>query len=324
MSKNMDRLLIIKNKILSGGKINRDDVSLLLKANKENLYDAADEIRRSFMGDKFDLCSIVNARSGKCSEDCKWCAQSAHYNTSVKTYDIVDKETAVSLAHKNADYGVNKYSFVTSGRALSDENIDKLCNYVKEINAGIDIKVCASMGLLSKSQLRRLKDAGVVRYHCNIETSPNNFPNLCKTHTMEDKIETIKAAQEIGMDVCSGGIIGMGESMNDRVDMAFMLRNLNIKSIPINILNPISGTPLESAGKLSTDEVLTTIALFRFINPDAWIRFAGGRTLIADIQDRAMKCGVNAAITGDLLTTTGATVREDIERIKSLGFKITK
>lgn len=313
----------IKSNIIAGGKVNKEDIDILLNLkDKESLYKAADEIRIAFMGNKFDLCSIINAKSGKCSEDCKWCAQSAHYKTSVNVYDLVDKETSLKLAQQNADYGVNKYSFVTSGRALADNHIDKLCEYIKYVDSKVDIKLCASMGLLNKEQLLKLKEAGVVRYHCNLETAPSYFSKLCTSHTIDDKIKTIKAAQEIGMDVCSGGIIGMGEKMEDRIEMAFLLRDLNIKSIPINILNPISGTPLENSEKLTDDDILTTIAIFRFINPDAWIRFAGGRNLINSIQDKAMRSGVNAAITGDLLTTTGATVKEDIERIKALGFKI--
>ena len=178
------------------------------------------------------------------------------------------------------------------------------------------------MGLLNEEKLQKLKDAGVVRYHCNVETSANNFSKLCTTHTLEDKIKTIKLCQKLGLEVCSGGIIGMGETMEDRIEMAIMLRELGIKSIPINILNPIPGTPLENSKKLTNEEVLMSIAIFRIINPDAWIRFAGGRLLISDIQDKALKCGVNAAITGDLLTTTGATVLEDIKKIKDSGFTI--
>jgi biotin synthase len=321
----MSRIEDIKNIVLNGELISKEEVKDLLEvSDKESLYKAANEIRIKFMEDKFDLCSIINAKSGKCSENCKWCAQSAHYKTSINTYDIVEKDIALKLARQNAEYGVNKYSFVTSGRALSDRNIDILCQYIEEIDNKVDINICASMGLLSKTQLMKLKEAGVVRYHCNIETAPSYFNDLCTSHTTEDKIETIKAAQEVGMDVCSGGIIGMGETMEQRIEMAFLLRDLNIKSIPINILNPIPGTPLENADRLSDDDILTTIAIFRFINPDAWIRFAGGRNLINNIQDKAMQAGVNAAITGDLLTTTGATVKEDIERIKALGFKIIK
>lgn len=315
----------LKEKVIAGYKITKDEAIVLAGSNNtEVLCEIANEVRETFMGNEFDLCSIINAKSGKCSENCKWCAQSSHFKTNVNTYDLVDKQTAVDLAKQNADYGVNKYSFVTSGKALSNKDIDVLCDYIQEVDKTAEIKVCASMGLLDEARLSQLKAAGVRRYHCNIETSPKNFAKLCTTHTLDDKIETIKACQKLGMEVCSGGIIGMGETMEDRIDMAFLLRDLNIKSIPINILNPIPGTPLEDSAKLTDNEILTTIALFRIINPDAWLRFAGGRLLIADIQDKALRSGVNAAITGDLLTTTGATVREDIKRIKATGFSILK
>jgi len=315
----------LKEKVIAGYKITRDEAIVLAGSNNtEVLCEIANEIRETLMGNEFDLCSIINAKSGKCSENCKWCAQSSHFKTNVNTYDLVDKQTAVDLAKQNADYGVNKYSFVTSGKALSNKDLDVLCDYIQEVDKTAEIKVCASMGLLDEARLSQLKAAGVRRYHCNIETSPKNFEKLCTTHTLEDKIETIKACQKLGMEVCSGGIIGMGETVEDRIDMALLLRDLGIKSIPINILNPIPGTPLEDSAKLTDNEILTTIAIFRIINPDAWLRFAGGRLLIADIQDKALRSGVNAAITGDLLTTTGATVREDIKRIKATGFTILK
>jgi biotin synthase len=315
----------LKDKVIAGHRITKEDALILADSkNKEVLYEVANDIREKLMGDVFDLCSIINAKSGKCSENCKWCAQSSHFKTQVNTYDLVDKKTAVDLAHQNAEYGVNRYSFVTSGKAVSNKDLDTLCEYIEEVDKSEDIKVCASMGLLDEARLKKLQASGVLRYHCNIETSPRNFKNLCTTHTLEDKIKTIKTCQDLGLEVCSGGIIGMGETMEDRIDMAIMLRDLGIKSIPINILNPIPGTPLEDSAKLTNEDILTTIALFRIINPTAWLRFAGGRLLIADIQEKAMKTGVNAAITGDLLTTTGATVLEDIKRIKDTGFTILK
>ena len=177
------------------------------------------------------------------------------------------------------------------------------------------------MGLLKKAQLQKLMDAGITRYHCNLESSADYFGTLCTSHTPADKIETIRAAQEIGMEVCSGGIIGMGESMEGRIDLALMLRELGIKSIPINILNPIPGTPLEGTARLEDEEILTTIALFRFIQPDAYLRFAGGRMLISHLETEAIQAGINAAIVGDLLTTLGSKVKEDMEKVKALGFE---
>ncbi len=314
---------ILKEKVLKGGRISREEAMFLSRqVPKQELYKAAGEIRDHKMGKRFDTCSIVNARSGRCSEDCKWCAQSARFKTRIGEYELVDERTCLELAHLNAEYKVNKFSFVTSGKALSDRNIDILCHYARKIGQETGIKLCASMGLLNKAQLQKLIDAGITRYHCNLESSADFFPSLCSTHTTEDKLETIRAAREVGMEICSGGIIGMGESMEDRISLAFMLCDLKIKSIPINILNPIPGTPLEGTLPLSDDEILTTIALFRFINPDAWLRFAGGRLLIAHIESAAIGAGINAAIVGDLLTTVGSKVKEDMAKVQELGFTI--
>lgn len=314
---------ILKEKILNGGQISREEAILLGNiADKQALYLAAGEIRDKLVGKRFDTCSIINARSGRCSENCKWCAQSAVFKTNIEEYELIDEQTCLDLAELNAEYGVDKFSFVTSGRALSDKNLDRICEYACKIRAHADIHLCASMGLLKKNQLQKLLDAGIKRYHCNLETSPEYFSALCTTHTTTDKIETIRTAQEIGMEVCSGGIIGMGENMEDRIDLAFTLKELGIKSVPINVLNPIPGTPLENALPLSDEEVLTTIALFRFILPDAYLRFAGGRMLIAHIETKAIQAGINAAIVGDLLTTVGSKVKEDMEKVKKMGFTL--
>lgn len=262
----------------------------------------------------------MNARSGRCSENCKWCAQSAVFKTHVQEYELIDEDSCVELARLNAKYKVNKFSFVTSGRSLSDKNIDRLCGYARRIKGEMEINLCASMGLLNKEQLRKLKEAGIMRYHCNLESSRRFFATLCSSHTIDEKIQTIRYAQELGMEVCSGGIIGMGETMEDRVDLALTVRELGVKSIPMNVLNPIPGTPLEGTAPLADEEVLTTVAVFRFINPDAFLRFAGGRVLIAHIEEEAIRAGSNSAILGDMLTTVGSKVMEDMEKVKRMGF----
>ncbi len=313
----------LKKKVLSGGQITREEALLLNSGqDKQSLYAAAGEIRDKMVGRHFDTCSIINARSGRCSENCKWCAQSAVFKTNIEEYELVDEETCMKMARLNNEYGVDKFSFVTSGKALSDRNIARLCEYAVKIGKQSGLNLCASMGLLKKEQLQKLMDAGIRRYHCNLETSPRYFGELCSTHSVDDKIATIRAAQEIGMEICSGGIIGMGETMEDRIELALTIRDLGIKSIPINVLNPIPGTPLEHAAPLSDTEVLTTIAIFRFIHPDAYLRFAGGRMLIAHIETEAIAAGINAAIVGDLLTTVGSKVKEDMKKVKDLGFTI--
>ncbi len=313
----------LKDKILSGYLVKFSDCEFLLKETKvHELSEIANEIRAHFTGNYFDLCSITNAKSGQCTEDCKWCAQSKSYSSGVETYEMIDAKIAVKQAVENSQQGVHKYSLVTSGKQISDKNLTQLISIYKQIAKKSDIHLCASMGLLSESQLVRLKDAGIAHYHCNLETSRSFFSNLCSTHSYDDKIETIKTAQKIGLDVCSGGIIGMGETMEQRMELAFELREIGVKSIPINVLMPIDGTPLAATTKLSDDEILRTLAIFRIINPDALIRFAGGRVQMKHIENQALKSGVNAALVGNLLTTVGSDIKQDLKTFGDAGFNL--
>ena len=323
MSKN--QIENIKNRIISGGEITFTEAIELSRTKEiDFLCQAANEIRQHFTGNFMDLCSITNARSGKCTENCKWCSQSAFHKTDIEIYDLIDKQEALKQARNNYKKGVHKFSLVTSGKTVSDAILDKLLDIYSDIKKEMDIHLCASMGLLNKSQLKKLKDAGIVHYHCNLETAPSFFSDLCSTHTIEEKLETIKLAKEVGLEICSGGIVGMGETMEQRIELAFELRKIGAKSIPLNFLNPIKGTALENTKPLTDDEVMITIALFRFINPDAQIRFAGGRNMISHLEDKALKSGINASLVGDLLTTVGKNIDEDLENFKKLGFNTNK
>ncbi|MDR1762104.1 MAG: biotin synthase BioB [Bacteroidales bacterium] len=314
----------ICTEIKSGTQITYEAACELARtANKQELYDAANEIRTHFCGNDFHLCSITNAKSGLCSENCKWCSQSAHNKSNVDIYDCIDKDTAVAQALNNHKAGVHSHSLVTSGRQATPQTLDACVGIFEDIAQQSSVNLCASMGLLNKEQLQALQKAGVKRYHCNLETAPSFFAQLCSTHTIDEKIETIRAAQSIGMEVCSGGIIGMGETMEQRIELAYALRDLGILSIPLNILNPIAGTPLYGISPLTDEEILTTIALFRLINPKAQVRFAGGRLAIRHIQEKALKAGINASITGDYLTTNGAQICDDVRNFKAAGFAIT-
>ncbi len=317
---------ICKQKVLDGIGLSYDEALDLSKTNdKEALYKAADEIREYFCGNIIDLCSITNAKSGACSQDCKWCSQSARHKTNIEEYEIVDKEATVKEALENAAKGVKRHSLVTSGRRVNNKTLDKLIPIYKEIKEKSNISLCASMGLIDEQQLNRLKtEVGIEHYHCNLETAPSFFTNVCTTHTIEEKIETIKSAKKLGLGVCSGGIIGMGETMGHRVELAVTLRDLGVQSIPINILMPVEGTPLQNAKPLSEEEILTTIAIFRFVNPKANLRFAGGRLQIKHFQHKALHAGINAALTGDYLTTTGSDIDEDIRDFTNSGFAIDK
>lgn len=312
----------IENQIIGGENISQEVARKIQKEwSTEQLCETANTIRQHFMGNSIDLCSIMNARSGKCSENCKWCSQSAHHNSKIEIYPLVSEQEALRHALDNHNKGVGRFSLVTSGRTMSDRDIDKAVAIYKAIAAECSIYMCASMGLLNKEQLLKLRECGVGHYHCNIETAPSYFPTLCTTHTFEEKLQTIKWAQEVGLKICSGGIIGMGETMEQRIEMAFALRQIGVVSIPINILNPIPGTPMEGTAQLSDDEILRTFAMFRLINPRAHIRFAGGRNQIAHIQDKALKSGVSAALVGDLLTTIGSNIEQDKELFKRCGFE---
>lgn len=315
----------LADEIIAGRRISRqDDLNMFLTCNLRELCEGADRIREHFIGDKVDLCSIINGRSGKCPEDCKYCAQSAHNRTSCEIYDFLPEEKIVDACKLNESEGVDRFSIVTSGRALNGEEFEKAIHAYETMHAECKIDLCASMGFLNAEQLHRLHEAGVTSYHHNIETSRRNFPNICTTHTYEQKIETLKLVKEEGMCACSGGIIGMGETWEDRLDMAISLAELGIDSIPINALMPIEGTPLENQPHLTEDEILRTIAFFRYINPEANIRLAAGRALLTNDGESAFQSGASATITGNMLTTAAcATIRSDKQMLESLGRDVT-
>ena len=282
----MSRTLI--SYIKEGRKVTLETVlKIAHETETDELYRAAAEITESCAPRKFDLCSIINAKSGRCPEDCKWCAQSAHY------------------------------------RKLSDREVDEVCSRVRYLRGKYGLSFCASLGLLSEESLRKLYEAGVTRYHCNLEAAPSFFPTLCTTHTQQQKIQTLEAARRVGMDICSGGIIGMGESEEQRIELAFTLKQLQVQSIPLNLLSPIPGTPLENIPPISEEDILRCIALFRLIHPAVYLRFAGGRARLSrQAVLEAMRIGINSAIAGDLLTTVGSKVAEDQELIKQAGYEL--
>lgn len=303
----------VKARLLQGGNISREEADIIVReAELNELCDAANEICRHFHGDTVDSCSIVNARSGNCGEDCKWCAQATRHNTGCETYRFLSEEETIEAARHNEREGIKRFSLVTSGRAVTDRDLDKFCDIYARLDAETALYLCASMGLLNREQLERLKKAGVKRYHCNMETSSEYFRTLCTTHTPEDKKNTIKAAKEAGMAVCSGGIIGMGETMDQRLDFAFELADLGVDSVPINILDPIPGTPLEGTPLISEEEIIRTAAMFRLILPQVSIRFAGGRMRLSqESMLRMLTGGVNGVLMGDMLTTVSNTIAQD-------------
>lgn len=313
----------LKEKVFRGEAITREEAIALADAPLQELTQAADEIRKTMCGNGFDICTIINGKCGRCSEDCKYCAQSVHYHTScTESYPLLSTEELLEGARYNAERGVLRYSIVTSGRRLSDREVDQVCESIRVIKNEVNIEVCVSFGLLPESAFRKIKDTGASRVHCNLESSARYFPEVCTTHTYEEKIETLKAARRARLSICSGGILGLGETMEDRIDMVLTARELGVRSIPMNLLNPIPGTPYEHNKPLTNDEACRCAAIFRFLIPDGSIRLAGGRGLVGDKGEECFRSGANAAISGDMLTTAGITIETDMELLKKIGFEV--
>lgn len=298
-------------------------IALSSALSDDELFNEATLLTHAFASRTFDMCSIVNAKSGRCPEDCKWCSQSAHYETECTVFDCISEAECLRHAHANEAQGIKRFSIVMSGRTADAQTLAQVCDRVRAIRRETSLHVCASLGLLDQASLAQLFEAGVTRYHCNLEASPSLFPTLCTTHTQAQKLETLHAALAVGMSVCSGGIIGMGDTERDRIDLAFALRDLPIGSIPINILSPIPGTPLAETERISERDIIRTVALFRLIHPTAYLRLAGGRARLSDATlDTVLRVGINSAIEGDLLTTLGHTVAEDLIHIKRAGYEL--
>jgi biotin synthase len=313
-------LMKLAEEIIEGRRLGRsDDLSFFIDCDLDELCKGADRIRDYFCGDKVDLCTIINGRSGRCGEDCKYCAQSSHHHTSCEVYEFMPTDEIVRAALANEEEGVDRFAIVTSGRGLSDADFEKAIQSYQEMKKKCRLSLCASHGFLTAEQFHRLHEAGVESYHENIETSKRFFPYICTTHTYDQKIESIKLAQKEGFCVCSGGIIGLGENWEDRLDMAISLAELGIESIPINALMPIPGTPLEKNKTLCEEDILRTVAFFRYINPLANIRLAAGRALMKNNGEAAFQSGASATITGNMLTTSGSSIASDKKLLADMG-----
>ncbi|AWX32041.1 biotin synthase BioB [Methanosphaera sp. BMS] len=315
----------LSKKVMDGYTPSKNDMLELLDVPINRLSCHADRLRRHFCQDNFDVCTIINVKSGNCSEDCKFCAQSAYYDTHITQYPLLSNEKLKKQTLDVYGQGLKRISYVSSGPRLNDDEFKRIAEVITGIkNKHSDIYLCVSLGKLNKLQVQKLKDAGVDRIHNNLETSKTYFASVCSTHTYQDKLDTIKHIDNSHMKICSGGIFGIGESWKDRIDLALQLRRLNVQSIPINILNPIKNTPLENNTVLSNEETCRIIAIYRFINPQAYIRLAGGRLLLEDNGRKAFRSGSNAAILGNMLTTSGPSYESDIKMIKELGYKISE
>ena len=317
-------MITLADEIISGRRLNKNDnLSLLVNADLEELCQGADKIRKELCGNKMDLCSIINGRGGRCSENCKFCAQSAHHHTNCDNYGFLDQEQLMEGCDHAFKQGVNRYSIVTAGRTMEGADLEKAISAYQAMHEAYpDMILCASHGLMKGEDLKRLRKAGVTMYHANVETSERFFPQICTTHTYEDKKTEIRLAKEAGLTICSGGILGMGETWEDRIDMALFLAELEVSSIPLNFLIPIPGTPLEHVEKLKPDEITRIVAIFRYINPTAYIRIAAGRSYFEDGGERLFRAGANATLTGDMLTTVGNNTAQDREMLSAMGFQL--
>ena len=321
-------IIRLAEKVMDGGAITEEEARALIRTKDEDtmlLLAMADKIRQKFCGSAVDFCAIINARSGHCQEDCKFCAQSGWYHTGAKVYRLLPEEDILAAAKKAKEAGAVRFSLVTSGRNQDNPNeFEEIIDLVRRIRDEVGIEVCCSLGLITDEQAKRLKEAGGTRIHCNIETAPSYFPSICTTHTFADKEAIITAAQRAGIRVCSGGIIGLGESPDQRVEMAFRLRAMHIDSVPLNILNPVPGTPFYTNRRLPPLEVLRTFAMFRFVLPKALIRTAGGREVnLRSLQAYALTGGLNGIMVGGYLTTAGRDPKEDIRMTEDLGRTFT-
>ena len=320
------RITEVLESALSGKLIDFETASELARAEGADLWDlftAAGRVREHFRGSKVDICSIVNAKSGACSEDCSYCAQSVHHATNALVYQLISTNQIAEAAASAKKNCAKRFCIVTSGRGIDNQaDLDTIAEGIKRVRE-IGLSPCATLGTLTREQLCRLKEAGLNRYHHNIETSREYFPRICTTHSFDERLEVLRQARSIGLSCCSGGILGMGESMEDRLRMAFTLRELDVDSVPINFLMPVKGTPLEGVSAISPLEALHAIALFRFILPGKEIRVCAGRgTALRQLHPLIFMAGADGFMIGNYLTTSGLNPEDDIKMIQDLGLKI--
>jgi len=318
----------LTERIICGGVIAREEAERIAALHTHEevvmLICHATMLRNCFKGVQIELCAIVNAKSGRCTEDCIFCAQSARYPTEVRSYPLLEAAAVIDRAREAERSGAVRFGIVTSGRGIgSGGELANLCASIEGICSGTRLKPCASLGVAGNDQMRRLREAGLQRYHHNLETAESLFPLVCSSHSYQDRRDTIHAAKQAGMEVCAGGIFGLGESPRQRVELAFALRELDVDSVPLNFLNPVRGTPAEQYPLIAPLEILSIIALFRFVLPGKDIRVCGGREIsLRTLQPLMYLAGANATMTGNYLTTGGRNPDIDIKEIEDLALEV--
>jgi biotin synthase len=317
---------IIGEKVLGGGSVSLKEILPLSEAKGPDIMDlaaVANRVRGEFNGNKIDLCSLLNAKSGRCSEDCAFCAQSAHYKTEAPVYPLMSADQMVGEAKEAQKRKTGRFCLISSGRQLDDKEFEVILNGLDRIQKETTLDLDCSLGTLSEERAESLKRVGVTRYNHNLETAESHFSKICTTHSFQDRVQTIEVLKDQGFSICCGGIIGLGESPQQRLELAFSLRQLGIDCIPFNILNPRPGTPLEHSEPIPPLEIIKTIALFRLIIPRGTIKIAGGREVsLRDLQPLALLAGANGLIVGNYLTTPGRKAEDDLTMIEDVGFEI--
>ena len=316
----------VGDKVLSGRSVTMEDILPLLEAKGPDIMElaaVANRVRVEFMGNRIDLCSLLNAKSGRCSEDCAFCAQSAHYKTEAPAYSLMDTDQMVKEAKEAQKSQTERFCLISSGRNLNEKEFETVLNALSQIRVETDLALDCSFGTLTQERAEALKKVGATRYNHNLETAESHFSKICTTHSFQDRVQTIEILKNQGFSICCGGIIGLGESARQRMELAFSLRALGIDCIPLNILNPRPGTPLEHSDPIPPMEIIKTIALFRLILPKGTLKIAGGREVnLRDLQPLALLAGANGLILGNYLTTPGRSAEDDLTMLRDLGFEV--
>ena len=302
--------------------MNKEELIKLYHSDLNELLEKSSK----YVKDEVEFCSLVNARSGKCSQNCKYCAQSSHYRTDIEEYPLITNEEVVKAALEAKENGVIRFAVVTSGKSPDEENFDKVLGFIDELNKLDGIRSCASIGILNEEQAKELAKRGLKRVHHNINTSESYYSDICTTHSWQDRLNTCKLVKKYGMELCCGVILGMGETVEQRIEMALELREIEPESIPINILMPIPKTPFENYhDKIDDENILRTLAIFKITNPNAIIRFCGGRMRLSDEnQELALRTCVEGILTGNYLTTIGKSPQDDIKILAKLNKKLKR
>lgn len=327
MATGMDEIQQVAERILGGGRIAFEEAERFIALDGWpeilTLAAQASRIRDRFAGGEVDLCALVNAKAGQCAENCGFCSQSGHYSTGITSYPLMSPDRIVERARQAKGFGAKRFCIVTATRGLSDADLPVLVEAVRRVREEVGIVAECSLGFVTDEQLAQLKAAGMTRYNHNLETAESHFPNICSTHTYQDRLNTLRQLKRQGIEICSGGILGLGESPRQRLELAFALADLEVECAPINVLNPRPGTPLSSSTPPSAREVVKTIAVFRFILPKARLELGGGREAnLQDFQSVAFLAGANSLIIGGYLTTHGRQPERDLNMLKELGFTV--